>query len=647
MAFMKFSRHNQQQQTKVLNDNARFKLYKSKTKWLVSKRVLGGMVATAAVGIGLSLGMTGTAYADTTVSDTPTDQQVTTSEPVSGTTDSTTDVPSQEIPVNQPTPQTDGTTATDTPAATDPTATTSEDDTLKGDGSETSTTPVDATRPITATDSQSSSDYFTTGGTAVKNDGKTTTSDAPTTSADETAGSFTLTQDKVTNQAGNVIFNNDVDMAQDWEISGSFKFSKDDDKTADANDTSADNDSDWGEGFNGWNIGDGAGIVISSSTQQELGQGGAGNAFGVGGIGNSIAAVIDTYFNTETESKTAPNGVDYTQVPDESVFTNNGQNLDNDPGTLQVIGDRWIDSKGEPQNGVGLDITGPNNDQKVSAGGAAIANHGLNQSVIKFITTNADGSVVTPDETSEKAYSPSSAKNSSTAANAAGERFVATWTPDLSTWNKETGTITGTLTITWYGNDDPKYKDGFTISTQYTASENSSIGLISSNGDQTATTVATVDNFTVGVKSQLVTIDYHVNGTDAPQLQASNVSANIGDTLAVSPDGTTASDVNLTLPKLQGYHVSQITMNGEPIAADQVTMTVSRAAAANTLLVTYEPDTFTTTVTVPTTLVQTNGDETSGTITISDVTGNVGETVTVDGIPATYTDENGTRYNDY
>ncbi|ANZ62736.1 hypothetical protein AYR62_00565 [Secundilactobacillus paracollinoides] len=639
---MKFSRHNQQQQTKVLNDNARFKLYKSKTKWLVSKRVLGVMVVTVAVGIGLSLGMAGTAYADTTVTDVPMDQQATPSEPATGSTDSTSDVTSQEAPVDQPAPQIDGTTTTDTPAEPNSVSTTNENDTLKGDGSETSTTPVDATRPITATDSQSSSEYFTPGESAIKNDGKTSTSKSPTTTADETDGSFTLTQDTVKNKAGNIIFNNDVDMTHDWEMSGSFKFSKDDDATADATDTNADNDSDWGVGFSGWQLGDGAGIVISGATQDQLGLGGDGNAFGIGGVGNSIAAVIDTHYNTQSQTGKAANGVNYTEVADEPVSTASG--LDNDPGTLQVIGNRWINKNGHPENGVALDVTGTNGSQDTSAGGAAIRNDGLNQAVVKFVTTNADGSVVTPDVDSEKAYSPSSAVGSSTAANASGEHFVATWKPDLTTLDPTTGTVSGTLTVTWYGNDSDAYKNGFTISTKYTASTNSSIGLISSNGNQTATTVATVDSFTGNVKSQLVTIDYHVNGTDAPELQTSNVSANIGDTLAVSPDGTTASDVNLTLPKLQGYHVSQITLNGQKIAADQVIMTVSRAAADNTLLVTYEPNTIKTTVTVPTTLVQTNGDETSGTVTISDVSGSVGETVTVEHIPGTYTDGNGTVY---
>lgn len=647
---MKFSRHNHRQQEKNLNDNAQFKLYKAKTRWLVSKRVLGVTFVAAALGVGIGMSNSGTVHA----SDETTAVAQQTSRTTATSTDSNTPEAGQpsETPATHtpgaatPEPESQVTeTPTDGQEDTTGAGTTENnvDTTLKGDGSESSATPVAAARTVSATDATTSAQYFTPSASTVKNDGTTLTSDAPTTAADETAGSFTLTQDGIKDQAGNVIFNNDVDMSQSWQLKGAFKFSKNDDVTADATDVEADNDSDWGKGYSGWQLGDGAGIVISSATQAELAQGGAGNAFGIGGIGNSIAAVLDTYYNTKPETEQAPNGVSYTQVADEPVSTANG--TDNDPGTLEIIGQRWIDEAQQPVNGVGLDITGQGDNQETSAGGSAIRNQGLSQAVIKFVTTNADGSVVTPDEASAKAYSPSSAVGSSTTANAAGERFVATWTPDITSLDKSAGTVSGTLTITWYGNDDAAYQGGFTISKTFTASVDSTIGLISSNGEQTATTVATIDSFTASVKSQLVTIDYAINGDTGDSLQASNATVNIGDTVTVSAEGSIVGDVNLTVPTVPGYHVANITVNGQTSNTDTVILTVSRSSAANTVLVTYVPNSTVTDVQVPVTLTETDGQTTAGqSLEIDDVPGTFGQAVTISGIPTTYTDANGTIY---
>lgn len=333
-------------------------------------------------------------------------------------------------------------------------------------------------------------------------------------------GSFKLVSN-TKDEAGQAIFDGHMDMSSKWSIKGSFNFS----------DT-------WGYGKQGWTVGDGAGIVISGATPAELAKGGSGNAFGIGGVGNSIVAALDTYVNTGTDRGTAGNGMAYTVPADETLPTG-----ENNPGTISKVSLTNSNRVLDPGKSVSDGST-------INSRGGQASNDNSAQSVIKFMSSNATGSIIS-NNIGLKAYAPSTGRDSLTSTT--GEQYVASWEPNGTVTTD--GEIQGTLSVTFYGNS--MYANGFTISTIYNAPTSATIGMTASNGNRTGEVTGTVNSVTGTLKKADVDVKY-VGLPDSKKIDDSIITANIGQTLTASEFGNDNSDIDLITPKVEGYRVSKV-----------------------------------------------------------------------------------------
>jgi hypothetical protein len=418
---------------------------------------------------------------------------------------------------------------------------------------------LDGTGTIASTDTAQTAGMFAANGSAkIGSDGK-----------------ITLTT-STNNQTGTAIFNNNLDMTKTWTLTGDFSFG----------DT-------WGQGQVGWYNGAGAGFIISDATASQLSQGASGQAMGIGGIGNSIVAAIDMRTdNTAITDATAPNKVVYSVGADMKVAAGA-----NDPGTVDALGE--------------LDLTGGRSKGGAPTGAGAGANAGLSQAVLKFLTTNEDGTVVKNGGVGlQKAYSPASTVENTDVLKKAGlyssgvdahDKYIVTWTPDQT--QSDSSRVSGTLTVSFYGNVTG-YEDGFTISTQYTSSKSASVGLISSTDDKklatTATVVATIQSMTGSLQPVNVTVNYQGAPTT---IDSSTIVAEGGDKVSVNGSATN----NFVAPTIAGYTATVAGLANDTVVADGM----------NVITVTYTADKQTAQITDGTTTLDTVTGTTGGTIAFS------------------------------
>lgn len=401
---------------------------------------------------------------------------------------------------------------------------------LAGNGSEYS-----ITKAYNSSDSDEIDSHFSTFGKAKSTSPK---------------GHFTLVNDGEKNTTGSVLFNNKLDMSKDWSIEGDFKFSK-----------KNNSDASWGKGYDGWSINDGVGIVVVDANSDEISTAGSGSAFGLGGLKNGFAMVLDAYFNKSADRQKA-NGINYEVAADSELADG-----DNSPGELKklikISNNRVLDSYYNGSHG----------------GGVANVFNYKRQSVIKMIESNADGSKVSTVKNTLKAYSPSSdTGNNDKDTLENGEHFVVSWKVDPGQRNNQ-DSYSGYITSTWYGNKT-QYPNGFTISSKRTINQGSTMGLISSNGGETASVEGSIKKVDYSLVQKKIKIKYllhdEINGFDGamPDMQDETIFANIGDNLDI---GETVKDGNalLTPKKIDGltYDEQQVCVAED---TDEITITYSK-----------------------------------------------------------------------
>ena len=417
---------------------------------------------------------------------------------------------------------------------------------------------------VAATDAKTASESFTVGGVATMG----------------TDGTVTLLPVKSKNEVAQYIFNNNLDMTQEWSLSGYFNFA----------DT-------WNQGQTGWSFANGAGIIISGATPAELAKGNGDASLGIGGIPDTIIASLDMYNNPEDTPgvyKDADTNTTVVYKVTADTVVKDTVNTDGNPGTLSDKG--ILIDPGQPA---------------VSAGGLAV-NSVTAESTLKFMTTNADGTIV--DSSDATAYAPASGNQMVKKTPNTGtyypwnDQFTVVWTPTGTVVNDK---ITGTLTLYMTGNTllfsstydsdgDGKADANFEISTSYDAPINATVGLVAASSPSGVTTgnagqrptTAQVTKISAALKTADVTVHYE-GLPDNIVLKDSTIHANVGDEILVTGDATTASSGTYIAPSVSGYHVDSVTGLTSPLSGNVdnlVAQVEDGVLNQNTITVTYAAD---------------------------------------------------------